>query len=519
MRQLAETDRGDVGTVNHLQGVAALLQRRFTEARQLAEQAIGQSQTAHAGMPIRDRHAWALSILLSVELNEGQAAAARRILAILDPNADDQKHHFERVRLALLEGDDECAARGYRRFLQSPTGHRLDAMQHTFEVTAADLSRLERLAADLPEESDAKPLRSDAPMRSDESAVSPQVQFIGRSEPAQQVRGLIQQYAPLDVPVLITGETGTGKEVVARLLHASSERADRPFVAVNCSGMTETLIESELFGHVKGAFTGADANRRGLFEAADRGTILLDEFHTMSPRLQSTLLRVLESHEIRPVGGTQVRHVQARVLVATNESLQSLVEAGQFRADLFYRVARLHIDVPPLSERRGDIGPLVRHFLQPLFGDFEVAVSNDLIETLQAHDWPGNVRELRNVVERLALLAGDRKVLDAALLERVESPKRKSSTSRPGSARARSAAPVPSPPHRPVGNVRNRVSRQRLIMQMFDQHRELTQQEIVRTLGCSPNTLRKDLRELSDQGLIDRVSPTAHPRTAYFVRA
>lgn len=233
--------------------------------------------------------------------------------------------------------------------------------------------------------------------------------LVGRSAAMVLVYKLIAQAARADVNVLIMGESGTGKELVARAIHDFSQRKHRPFLSVNCSGLTDTLLESELFGHMRGAFTGADRDRSGLFEAADGGTLFLDELASTSPAFQASLLRVLQSGEVRRVGSTQTRRVDVRVTGASNAPLRKLVAAGSFRADLYYRLAVLGIDLPPLRERAGDVELLTGHFLR-LFqppGAEPARLTREAIEALAAHDFPGNVRELENALRRaMALSSG-----------------------------------------------------------------------------------------------------------------
>jgi DNA-binding NtrC family response regulator len=228
--------------------------------------------------------------------------------------------------------------------------------------------------------------------------------ILGRSPAIQEMLTKVAQYAPVSSTVLIEGESGTGKELVARAIHALSPRAGHPFVAVNCAAITETLLESELFGHERGAFTGAVAQRKGRFEQADHGTLFLDEVGEMAAATQVKLLRVLEERELVRVGGSEVVHVDVRVIAATNKVLREAVERGEFRRDLYYRLNVLHVDVPPLRERREDIPLLVHRFVQDFAreqGREPVEVSEEAMAILQNYDWPGNVRELRNQVERM----------------------------------------------------------------------------------------------------------------------
>ncbi len=232
--------------------------------------------------------------------------------------------------------------------------------------------------------------------------------LIGRSAAMMSVYKLIAYAARTDVTVMITGESGTGKELAARAIHDFSERTSQPFIAVNCSGLTDTLLESELFGHIKGAFTGASSDRPGFFEAANGGTLFLDELASTSQAFQASLLRVLQSGEIRPVGATNTRQVNVRVVGASNSPLRELAESGAFRPDLFYRLSVLTIDLPPLRERAGDIELLAQHLLRRnSAGDQTPILSQEVLEALLAYRFPGNVRELENALKRAAALSNN----------------------------------------------------------------------------------------------------------------
>jgi DNA-binding NtrC family response regulator len=232
--------------------------------------------------------------------------------------------------------------------------------------------------------------------------------LVGESEPMTRVRELVARVGPTDATVLVTGETGTGKELVARALHLASPRASAPFLAVNCAGFTETLLESELFGHERGAFTGADRTRQGVFEAAHRGTLLLDEAGEMPPSLQAKLLRVLVDGRVTRVGATASRTVDVRIVAATHRDLLQGVHDGTFREDLYYRLAVVPISLPPLRDLRDDIPLLIAHLLEAVTRDLRLpprTISAEAVAALQAYDFPGNVRELRNLLERAAILA------------------------------------------------------------------------------------------------------------------
>ncbi len=232
--------------------------------------------------------------------------------------------------------------------------------------------------------------------------------IIGQSEVMKVAMRHVEEVAATRSTVLITGESGTGKELAARAIHSLGETRNSPFVAINCAGIPEALLESELFGHVRGAFTGAVADRAGYFELAGNGTVLLDEIGEMPPMLQAKLLRVLEQREFMPVGGSKLRSLGARVIAATNKDLRKLSDTGQFRADLYFRIAVFELPMPPLRERRSDIPALVEHLVHKLNGELKrqcLGLTPDAMRCLLAYSWPGNVRELRNVVERAIILS------------------------------------------------------------------------------------------------------------------
>src|SRR5215831_16593206 len=242
--------------------------------------------------------------------------------------------------------------------------------------------------------------------------------LIGETPVMQQVRRLIETIAPTDASVMILGQTGTGKELIARSLHDKSRRAERAFIPVNCGALPENLVESELFGHRKGAFTGADNHRKGLFEVANGGTLFLDEVGELDRSVQVKLLRFLESGEIRRVGENEPFRVDVRVLCATNRDLREMVTNEQFREDLFFRLNTFEIYLPPLRERKPDIAALAQHMLARYAtrrGLTQSTIAPAALESLQSHDWPGNIRELANMVERATILAGDGPILSEHL--------------------------------------------------------------------------------------------------------
>jgi two-component system nitrogen regulation response regulator NtrX len=262
-------------------------------------------------------------------------------------------------------------------------------------------------------------------VRALKAVVEQRHEIVGSSSAIRQVIERIEKVAPTPARLLITGENGTGKELVARAVHRLSPRADRAFVEVNCAAIPSELIESELFGHVKGSFTGAFADRVGKFELADGGTLFLDEVGDMSPAAQAKVLRVLQEGIITPIGSARSIKVDVRVIAATNKRLEDEIAVGRFREDLLYRLNVVPIDVPPLRLRREDVPQLVEHFVAQLAGHQGLtprSFSDGALERLRRHNWPGNVRELRNTVERLLILANGEAIDEADVVRMVGPP-------------------------------------------------------------------------------------------------
>jgi two-component system, NtrC family, response regulator AtoC len=263
-----------------------------------------------------------------------------------------------------------------------------------------------------------KRLSAEAEASSDGVARVPIAEIEGKSPRMLEVYKLVARVAPSTATVLVMGESGTGKELVARAIHAHSSRSDKPFVPVNCTALTESLLESELFGHARGAFTGAVAAKRGLFEMADGGTLFLDEIGDMGPKMQSQLLRTLQDGEVRPVGSTEPIQVDVRLVCATNRDLEADVRSGRFREDLYFRINVVMVRLPPLRERPGDIPILVNHFLAKIAGREarrQASISREALEVLCAYSWPGNVRELENAIEGAVAVAKGNVVLPSDL--------------------------------------------------------------------------------------------------------
>ena len=231
--------------------------------------------------------------------------------------------------------------------------------------------------------------------------------MVGRSQAIRRAIRLIEEAAPTSAPVIITGESGTGKELAARKIHDESPRRNRPYVAINCAAIPESLIESELFGHERGAFTGADRRREGCFERANGGTLLLDEITEMRPEMQAKLLRVLEEQRILRLGASRELPIDVRVIAASNRSLNQAIHEGRLREDLYYRLNVFTVELPALRDRLDDLAPLVEHFVEQFNREHDKNVQgpgDDFLDALRAHTWPGNIRELRNVIQRAVVV-------------------------------------------------------------------------------------------------------------------
>ncbi len=307
--------------------------------------------------------------------------------------------------------------------------------------------------------------------------------MVGESEAMAQLREQIAMAAPTNGRVLVFGENGTGKELVARTVHALSRRHQGPFIEINCAAIPEDLIESELFGHVRGAFTGAVSDRRGKFEAADGGTIFLDEIGDMSLKTQAKVLRVLQDQVVEPVGSTQRVKVDVRVIAATNKDLPVAIRQGEFREDLYFRLAVIPVYVPPLRERRRDIAVLAEFFMAGFakeYGRRAKAFSSDAIAALEQYGWPGNVRELRNLIERLVIMAPGETITasDLTFLEGTD-----------GGAEAPAAEP---PPLVPLHEARDQFEREYILRALAEQHGNMSRTAEV--LGVERSNLYRKMK-------------------------
>jgi DNA-binding NtrC family response regulator len=303
---------------------------------------------------------------------------------------------------------------------------------------------------------------------------------VGRNRAFRDVVALAETVAPTDSTVLITGESGTGKEILARYIHELSDRESGPFISINCGALPENLLESELFGHVKGSFTGAVRDKQGLLVAAERGTFLLDEVGEMSPALQVKLLRALQEREIVPVGATDPIRIDARIMAATNRDLEQEIRRGAFRSDLYYRLNVISLHLPPLRERPEDVRLLAEYFLQQrdeqtAGNNVPLTLSDNALSALQAYDWPGNVRELENALERAAILTHNRVVEVETLPARITTP-----------------APAPLVSERPASNPTLELIERAYILWVL-QAEGGNKARTAEVLGIDPSTLYRKL--------------------------
>lgn len=344
--------------------------------------------------------------------------------------------------------------------------------------------------------------------------------LIGQTDKMVQIKNQIKRFSKLKDIVLITGETGTGKELVARAIHEEGPNSKDPFLAINCGALTDTLLQSELFGYVAGAFTGALKERKGIFESAGKGTVFLDEFGDISSKLQVSLLRVLESNEIRLLGDNVTRKVNCKIVIATNVNLYKAVEERKFREDLFYRLARFEIKLPALRERIQDLPLLIQHFLDRnlVINENPKMISIELLKELSNYQWPGNIRELKNEIDRLAILNPDVSELGIEHFDfthlkdyRKETiiPQQKAPIVLPDTSKDDSHAQI-------LENGFRVEKRFEFIKDLFRKHKKLTRKQIVEFTRIGQSTATKDLQKLCNAGFLIRRTPTKSPSTDYF---
>lgn len=310
--------------------------------------------------------------------------------------------------------------------------------------------------------------------------------FLAADEKMKRIREIVEQIANANVPVLITGESGTGKEIIAKAIHKASEKSKKPFVAVNCAALPSALLESELFGHERGAFTDAHQRHLGKFEQANGGTLLLDEVTEMDTALQAKLLRALQEKEIERIGGSGPLSVDVRIIATTNRDIASYIKAGTFRQDLYYRLYVIHLEIPPLRERPQDIELLSEHFLRQFSEEFSkpgLEFLPDAKAKLLTYSWPGNVRELQNIVQRTVLMANDTSIAGADIPIDLGA----------------SAAAIDWVKALPVGSPLRNVETQFILATL--KHHAGNRTHAAKTLGISLRTLRNKINEFTAEGL------------------
>lgn len=368
--------------------------------------------------------------------------------------------------------------------------------------------------------------------------ISPPSLIIGSSMAMTNLRSQIEKLAPLNISILITGETGTGKDLVARALHEASPRRKEIYTAINCAAISENLLQSELFGYEKGAFTGAFSSHKGIIEEAENGTVFLDEIGDISPQLQIALLRLLENGEYRPVGSNKAKKMSCRVIAATNVPLEKQIENKNFRKDLFYRLERFLIYIPPLRERKEDIRDLAFYFLQRDRNTQEkLTISTELIKALELNSWPGNIRELRNVMERMRILNSGKLQFTISDLDKEYVPKIKNELVEDRSGFFPTVNLDAIPNHSITSNDDKLLEisgkkdldnsslftttgynqkRIEILKRMFQKYERLSKTEAAKAINISISSITNDLNKLVIDGYIEKVEPTPSPRTHYY---
>ena len=476
-------------------------------------------------------------VLVRAELAMGNVRAAKRLLdKFREGGTETYFDDFFHARVALLLGNRDSAARHLAILRESVERYEASG-RFEFEVTLAT----ELSVGDLIALSAAPVVELSTETLAPVKVTPPRGvhAIVSVSDEMSQVKSAVTQFADLHLPVLVSGETGTGKELVARAIHEASKRAKRPFIAINCGAIPDALIESELFGHASGAFTGANSAYQGIFREAGEGTVFLDEIAGISPRLQMALLRVLETNEVRPVGSSSNLPISCRIVAASNEDLRSVVESENFRKDLYFRLQRLEVYIPPLRKRTADIVPLTRYFLDRGRESGELTtLAPGLIDRLEQHQWPGNVRELRNIVERMRILSSDK--LDYAVEDLLQSARLGERTPKPSTvhetksfspehtqSKEQGRTPMPGEirPGRPESEIQRFLAsghttmrRKHRLRELFEEVGALKVSEAAALLGVSSRTASRYMAELCEEGFIEKVTPTKSRKSHYYAR-
>jgi len=443
----------------------------------------------------------AYSILLNMELQNRNVHKTKVLLKSLDPQSDKIYYDLVRARICLIEDDWDRAVIYFKNILKiSDLENLLIRLRFADEITVTTLSKLYLLGKQLMIEEQKK--SKHLSQAEDNQASRKNYKFIVKTKNALKVKYLIKKFADLNQPVLITGKTGTGKEITARLLHQTGSRSKEPFLVINCGAISDTLAEAELFGYVKGAFTGAAREQKGLFEITGKGTIFLDEVSSMSFHLQTILLRVLETNQIRRVGGTSLIPIKARVIAATSHFLEDLIKRKIFRKDLYYRLDRLRIDLPSLNQRKNDIPVLIDYFLKTELNIYDVTLEPEYIKLMMKRNWDGNVRELKNEIERHILISDD-----------YTTPELSNNLNRDAKASDSEKLIFSQEPMTGISYTKDRLE---MLRRYFKSKQELTRKETAILLKCSLKSATKYLHQLEKEKLISRIQTSSHLRTSFF---
>jgi len=479
--------------------------------------------------------------LIRAELANNRAEAALRLL---NTNRENMTHYLDDfffARIELLNGNRDKAALHFAKVYKACQYYgaqgRLDfELDLALELSSSDVRFLTEAAMSLSKnkikefEKKEQLKHSDKPnaniLLNSNKGVE---RLIGNSVSLIEIKDSIKKYAKFDVPILITGETGVGKEVVSRAIHEESNHKDEPFLAINCGAISEPLLQSELFGHMSGSFTGASKNHMGIFEAAGKGTVFLDEIGAISHKLQIALLRVLEAKEIRPIGSTKAKPYHCRILAATNAVLEKLVDEDLFRMDLLYRLKRLEINLPPLRERPKDILTLAELFLCDGRSDGQIPqLSPELQEVFINHSWPGNIRQLKSEIERMRLMNSEKlyyEAIDCTLLGKEKTNKilekdRGALPAEPLIPEVKLAVAQSKIDFRPfLSSGKSPFRRLEKLRNFFQEYKSLTRSEASKMLEVSLKTAGLDLKFLCEEDFIIKIKPSASTRTHYFTLA
>lgn len=459
--------------------------------------------------------------------NFHHAFVTNRFEMITSRNPQNEHYFFDffLVRFYLIKDKKELARFHYAQLLKNcekyqSIGRLKFEMQFAFELntlTFFELTQPLKLEVLAIEKKELEIAVSDPTIIS--SGVN---RIVGSSKVMTEIKNKILKYCNIQRPILVIGETGSGKEVVARAISEESSGKDKPFLAINCGALTDTLLQSELFGYESGAFTGAVTAHQGIFEAAEDGFVFLDEFGEMSTKLQVSLLRVLENKEIMRVGGTTVKKINCRIIAATNSNIKDLISKKLFREDLYHRLKQFTISLPPLRDRKEDLPELLDYFLNQNNNNIIQKFSSDLMDIFQEYHWPGNIRELKNEIDRIKIFCGYKPVIEIndVDIEWLKNNKNnyeimKSKIEIPNNVNDDN---LDKQIHQRLINKKLSLAdkRNQQILKLFQQYKKLKRGEIAEALQVSLVTMSKDLQRLTDEGVIIQIKPTLSPRSYYF---